>query len=109
MTLLQVICGSGPPYQKFWLRQRVGDCLKNFFEDLFLFFWRTLAAVSCSLALASSISVLDLERVCPRKACPWRWPRIFFVPLALASSLVSSTPPLLTITLMTAKESGAPN
>ena len=53
-----------------------------------------------SLALASSIPVLGLERVCPRKGCPWPWPwpRIFFVSLALAlaSSLVSSTPPLLT-------------
>ena len=47
-----------------------------------------------SSALASSIPVLGLERVCPRKGCPW--PRIFFVSLALAlaSSLVSSTPPL---------------
>ena len=27
--------------------------------------------------------------------CSWPWPRIFFVSLALASSLVSSTPPLL--------------
>ena len=48
-----------------------------------------------SLALASSIPVLGLESVCPRKGCPWPWPRIFFVSLALASSLVSSTPPLL--------------
>ena len=52
-----------------------------------------------SLALASSIPVLGLERFCPRKGCPWPWPwpRIFFVSLALAlaSSLVSSTPPLL--------------
>ena len=49
-----------------------------------------------SLALASSIPVLGLERFCPRKGCPWPWPRIFFVSLALAlaSSLVSSTPPL---------------
>ena len=45
-----------------------------------------------SLALASSIPVLCLESVCPWKGCPW--PRIFFVSLALASSLVSSTPPL---------------
>ena len=52
-----------------------------------------------SLALASSIPVLGLERFCPRKGCPWPWPwpRIFFVSLALAlaSSLVSSTPPLV--------------
>ena len=51
-----------------------------------------------SLALASSVPVLGLERFCPRKGCPWPWPwpRIFFVSLALAlaSSLVSSTPPL---------------
>ena len=46
-------------------------------------------------SLASSIPVLGLESVCPRKGCPWPWPwpRIFFV--SLASSLVSSTPPLL--------------
>ena len=47
----------------------------------------------CPWSLASSIPVLGLERVCPRKGCPWPWPRIFFV--SLASSLVSSTPPLL--------------
>ena len=64
--------------------------MKNFCEDLF-FCWRALA----SLALASSIPVLGLESVCPRKGCPWPWPRIFFVSLALASSLVSSTPPLI--------------
>ena len=40
-----------------------------------------------SLALASSIPVLGLESVCPRKGCPWPWPWIFFVSLALASSL----------------------
>ena len=52
-----------------------------------------------SLVLASSVPVLGLERFCPRKGCPWPWPwpRIFFVSLALAlaSSLVSSTPPLV--------------
>ena len=31
-----------------------------------------------SLALASSIPVLDLERFCPRKGCPWPW--IFLCP-----------------------------
>ena len=44
----------------------------------------------CPLFLASSIPVLGLESIFPRKGCPW--PRIFFV--SLASSLVSSTPPL---------------
>ena len=33
-----------------------------------------------SLALASSIPVLGLESVCPRKGCPWPWPRIFLCP-----------------------------
>ena len=33
-----------------------------------------------SLALASSIPVLGLESVCPRKSCPWPWPRIFLCP-----------------------------
>ena len=84
-----------------------------FFFFFFFFFWRspekflwrpffffflesTCALCPWSLALASSISVLGLESVCPRKGCPWPWPRIFFVSLALAlaSSLVSSTPPL---------------
>ena len=48
--------------------------------------------VSLVLDLGPSIPVLGLESVCPQKGCPWPWPRIFFVPLA--SSLVSSTPPL---------------
>ena len=47
-----------------------------------------------SLALASSIPVLGLKSVCPRKGCSWPWPRIVFVSLASVSSLVSSTPPL---------------
>ena len=49
----------------------------------------------CPWSLASSIPVLGLEKVCPRKGCPWLWPQIFFVSSALASSLVSSTPPLI--------------
>ena len=69
--------------------------MKTFF---FFFFESTCALCPWSLALASSIPVLGLESVCPRKGCPWPWPwpRIFFVSLALAlaSSLVSSTPPL---------------
>ena len=71
-----------------------GDRLKNFCEDLFFlffffffleiarkifaktsfFFRRALALVS----LASSIAVLGLESVCPRKGCPWPW--IFLCP-----------------------------
>ena len=96
----------------FWKTFFSGDRLKNFCEDLFFFLeiaWKifvktffffflesTCALCPWSLALASSIPVLGLESVCPRKGCPWPWPwpRIFFVFLALASSLVSSTPPL---------------
>ena len=69
-----------------------GDRLKNFCD-----FGEHLRLCPWSLALASSIPVLGLESVCPRKGCPWPWPRFFFVSLALASSLVSSTPPLLII------------
>ena len=45
----------------------------------------------CAWSLASSISVLGVERVCPRKDCPWPW--IFFVlclkPCVLDSSSVN--------------------
>ena len=68
--------------------------MKTFF---FFFFGEHLRLCPWSLALASSIPVLGLESVCPRKGCSWPWPRIFFVSLALASSLVSSTPPLVII------------
>ena len=70
-----------------------GDRSKNFCEDLFFFFGEHLRL--CPWSLALSIPVLGLESVCPRKGCPWPWPRIFFVSLALASSLASSTPPLI--------------
>ena len=84
----------------FWKTTFRGDRLKNFCEDLFFFFFgEHLRLCPWSLALASSIPVLGLESVCPRNCCPWPWPRIFFVSLALASSLVSSTPPLIKITL----------
>ena len=64
----------------------------------FFFFFLESTCALCPWSLASSIPVLGLESVCPRKGCPWPWPwpRIFFLSLALAlaSSLVSSTPPL---------------
>ena len=78
--------------------------MKTFF---FFFLESTCALCPWSLALASSIPVLGLESVCPRKGCPWPWPwpRIFFVSLALAlaSSLMSSTPPLATTTALHCK------
>ena len=74
-----------------------GDRLKNFCEDLFFFFFGE------HLRFVSLVLGLGLEHSCP-------WPREclsserlslalalasdFFVSLALASSLVSSTPPL---------------
>ena len=48
-----------PPNQKFWLRLRVGNCLKNFFEDLFFL------KSTCCLSLVLG---LGLEHSCP-------WPR----------------------------------
>ena len=69
-----------------------GDRWKNFCEDLFLFFFGEHLRL-CPWSLASSIPVLGLESACSRKGCPWPW--IFFVSLALASSLVSSIPPLV--------------
>ena len=97
-----------------WKTFFCGDRLKNFCEDLFFFFfWRSLEKFMwrpffCffffwrALALVSLVLGLGLEHFCP-------WPREclsserlslaldFFVSLALASSLVSSTPPLIII------------
>ena len=89
MTSFHVICGLGLPQSKImgtpmnW-RSPENKILKT------LFFGERLRLCPWSLALASSIPVLGLERFCPRKGCPW--PQIFFV--SLVSSIVSSTPPL---------------
>ena len=93
--------GTRPPYKGLPQSKILGTPMnwrspeKNFLKT-FLFFGEHLRLCPWSLALASSIPVLGLERFCSRKGCPWPWPRIFFVSLALASSLVSSTPPLVT-------------
>ena len=84
MMSFHVICGLGLPQSKILGTPMNWRSPEKNFEDFF--FWRTLAPVSLVLGLG-------LERFCPRKGCPWPWPRIFFV--SLASSLVSSTPPLL--------------
>ena len=93
----------------FWKTVFRGYRLKNFREAFFFFrrspekfLWRPFFSFFgeqlrlCPWSLASSFPVLGLESVCPRRGCPWPWPwpRIFFVSLALASSLMSSTPPL---------------
>ena len=72
------------PEKNFW-RRFFWDRLKNFLKTFFSGEHLRL----CPWSVASSIPVLGLERVCPRKGCPWPW--IFFVFLVLASSLVSST------------------
>ena len=66
-----------------------------------LFFWRSEKNFRKPfffgehLRLVSlSILILGFERVCSREVGPWPWPRIFFVLLALASKVVSSTPPV---------------
>ena len=64
---------------------------RPFFLKTLLFGGNTSAL--CPWSLASSILVLGLDWFCPRKVGPC--PRIFFMFLALASSIVSSTPNLL--------------
>ena len=59
----------------FWKTFFLWRSLENFLWRPF-FFWRALALVS----LASSIPVLGLESVCPRKGCPWPRHRIFLCP-----------------------------
>ena len=63
-------------WKMFWKTFFFGDCLKNFCEDLFFFFGEHLRL--CPRSLASSVSVLGIEGVCPRKGCSW--PRIFLCP-----------------------------
>ena len=75
----------------FWKTSFGGDRLKNFCEDLFFFFfWRAFAFVSLVLRFEHSCpwprEVLSTERLSLALASD------FFV--SLASSLVSSTPPL---------------
>ena len=95
MTSFQVICGLDLPQSKILGTSMNWRSPKKKFWRRFFFLGEHLRLCPWSLALASSIPVLGLERFCPRKGCPWPWPRIFFVSLALASSIVSSTPPLV--------------
>ena len=69
----------------FWIVKILWSAWKIFWKTFFLwrslekflwrpfFFWRALALVSLVLGLG-------LESVCPRKGCPWPWPRIFLCP-----------------------------
>ena len=62
--------------------------MKTFF---FFFFWRSpekflrrpLFLENTCACVLGPIPVLGLESVCPRKGCPWPWPRIFFCVLGL--------------------------
>ena len=58
--------------------------MKTFF---FFFLESTCALCPWSLALASSIPVLGLESVCPRKGCPWSLASDFFCVLGLGLGL----------------------
>ena len=76
------------PHEKF-----AKFCAKTFFLENDFFFENGHHLEKLhpwALALASSIPVFSLERVCPRKVRAWPW--IFFV--SLASKVVYSTPPL---------------
>ena len=86
MTSFHVICGLGLPQSKFCVRQWIRDRLKKIFEDVF-FFGERLRLCPWSLASASSIPVLGLERFCPRKGCPWPWPRALCPRLHLCLAL----------------------
>ena len=93
MTSLHVICGLGLHRSKILGTPMNWTSPKNFLKTLFL---RTLALVSLVLGLG-----LEYSYPWPRKrmssvrlSLALALPRILFVSLALASSLVSSTPPL---------------
>ena len=81
MTSLHVICGLGlSPIKNSGYAHELEIACKTFLKAFF--FGEHLRLWPWSLALASSIPVLGLERVCPQKGCPWSWPwpRIFLCP-----------------------------
>ena len=84
-------CGA---LEKFFGKRFFVEIAWKLFVKTFFFFWRALALVSLVLGLG-------LEHSCPwPRECLFSerlssWPWIFLVSLALASSLVSSTPPLI--------------
>ena len=82
MTSFHVICGLGLPQPKILGTPMNWRSPEKILEDLCVFGER-LRLCPSSLALASSIPVLGLKSVCPRKGCPWSWPRIFFCVLGL--------------------------
>ena len=87
MTIFCTSRSTPETLQKIYEDFFSGECL-NFRGKLAIylredpFFWggNTCAVCPWSLAFASSIPVLGLERVCLRKVGPWPWPRIFLEP-----------------------------
>ena len=77
MTSFYVICGLGLLQSKIMGTPMNWRSPEKTFEDFF--FEKQLRL--CPWYLASSIPVLGLESVCPRKGCPWPW--IFFCVLSL--------------------------
>ena len=69
-------CGA---LEKFFGKRFFVEIAWKIFVKTF-FFGEHLCLCPWSLALASNIPVLGLESVCPRKGCPWPWPRIFLCP-----------------------------
>ena len=87
-----LICWKSAKIMNIFSLTKISRKIRDFLrEDLFFFFF-FLGEHLRVVSLALSIPVLGLEKVCPRKVGNWSWARIFFV--SLASSLVSSTPPL---------------
>ena len=78
MTSMHGICDLGLPQSKNSGYANELEITWKTFLKTFFFFGEHLRLCPWSLALASSIPVLGLERVCPRKDCPW--PRIFLCP-----------------------------
>ena len=71
--------GSPPPQSKILATPMNWRLPEKLFLKTF-FFGEHLRLCPWFLALASSIPLLSLERVCPRKGCPWPWPRTFLCP-----------------------------
>ena len=60
-------------------RQNFVKNVQKISAKICFFFKNTSALCPWSLALASSVPVRYLKRVCLRKVCPSPWPRIFFM------------------------------
>ena len=67
-----------PPIKHSGYANSLEIAWKKFLKTFF--FGEHLRLCPWSLALASNIPVFGLERVCPRKGCPWPWPQIFLCP-----------------------------